>query len=186
MPPRLKPTPQTTTRHLNAVNYTDDSGRLGFDAVYNQFFRYIAAITLRLLGDDMDVDDVVQEVFWDCSRKIHKMRDMEHARRWLIQVTVRKTRKLLRRRKVAQVLHLSHSGPLEPAMPSASAENRAAVIRLFRLLEKVPVKHRLAWSLRYIEGASLAEVAEACGCSLASAKRWIAATHAMVKGGDDG
>jgi RNA polymerase sigma-70 factor (ECF subfamily) len=185
VPSRLKPMLKTKAHHLNVVSDTDGPGTLGFDAVYTQFFRYVAAITLRLLGDDTDVDDVVQEVFWDCSRKIHKLNDMEHARRWLIQVTVRKTRKRLRRRKVSTMLNLSLGRPLEPSMPSASADDRAAVIQLFRLLEKVPVNHRLAWSLRYIEGASLQEVAESCGCSLASAKRWVASTQTAITGGDD-
>jgi RNA polymerase sigma-70 factor, ECF subfamily len=186
VPPRSKATYKTTAHHLQVVSNTDGSGKLEFDAVYTQFFRYIAAVTLRLLGEDTDVDDVVQEVFWDCSKKIHKLRDMEHARRWLIQVTVRKTRKLLNRRKVAALLHRSWVEPVEPVMPSASADDRAAVIQLFRLLEQAPVNHRLAWSLRYIEGMTLQEVARACGCSLASAKRWIATTQTVITGGGHG
>ena len=70
-------------------------------------------------------------------------------------------------------------------MPSASADDRAAVVQLFGILDKLPANHRLAWSLRFLQGAELIEVAKSCGCSLATAKRWIHAANAVIKGGDD-
>ena len=177
-------TARTTTAkprsHLKVVY--DDCAPIDFERVYDQYYRYVSAVCLRLLGDNTDVDDVVQEIFWDCFNSIHKLRDMTHARRWLMQVTIRKTRKLLRRRKIAAFLHLPLIAPIDPPLPTASADDRAAVVQLFGLLEAVPVNHRLAWSLRYLEGANLREVAEACDCSLATAKRWIAKTQKVLTG----
>ena len=43
------------------------------------------------------------------------------------------------------------------------------------------VDQRLAWSLRYVEGEKLEQVAEHCGCSLATAKRRISAAHARIQ-----
>jgi RNA polymerase sigma-70 factor (ECF subfamily) len=43
------------------------------------------------------------------------------------------------------------------------------------------VEHRVAWTLRYVEGEKLERVAEHCGCSLATAKRRIAAAHAKIQ-----
>jgi RNA polymerase sigma-70 factor (ECF subfamily) len=40
---------------------------------------------------------------------------------------------------------------------------------------------RIAWTLRMVEGLELAEVASACGCSLATAKRRIAAAEVVVR-----
>jgi DNA-directed RNA polymerase specialized sigma24 family protein len=39
----------------------------------------------------------------------------------------------------------------------------------------------LAWSLRHLEGERLEDVAERCGCSLATAKRWIATAQARLE-----
>jgi RNA polymerase sigma-70 factor (ECF subfamily) len=45
----------------------------------------------------------------------------------------------------------------------------------------MPIDDRLAWSLRHIEGHALAGVAEACGCSLATAKRRIDAAQGTLR-----
>lgn len=175
----------TNSAHLQVVGKDFTRGPLDFDDIFNRFGRYVAAVALRLLGDETDVDDIVQEVFWDCAKKVHKIRDMEHARRWLIQVTVRKTRRHLRKRKLMAVFHPPLPQTVDPPMPSAGADDRAAVIQLFSILDRLPVNYRLAWSLRHLEGAELREVAEACGCSLATAKRWIGAAQDAITGGDD-
>jgi RNA polymerase sigma-70 factor (ECF subfamily) len=44
----------------------------------------------------------------------------------------------------------------------------------------LPTAERIAWSLRTIEGLTLPAVAAACGCSLATAKRRIAAARAAI------
>ena len=67
--------------HLQVVRGNYPRTSLRFDDIFDRFSRYVAAVAVRLLGDETDVDDIVQEVFWDCSRKTHKLRDMEHARR---------------------------------------------------------------------------------------------------------
>jgi RNA polymerase sigma-70 factor (ECF subfamily) len=49
------------------------------------------------------------------------------------------------------------------------------------VLDRLPVNERLAWSLRHIEGEQLESVAVLCGCSLATAKRRIAAAQQAVE-----
>jgi RNA polymerase sigma-70 factor (ECF subfamily) len=45
----------------------------------------------------------------------------------------------------------------------------------------VPPRDRIAWTLRYIEGQQLEEVAGICGCSLATAKRRISAAQERIE-----
>ena len=49
------------------------------------------------------------------------------------------------------------------------------------VLRRLPQRERIAWTLRYVEDESLEMVATACGCSLATAKRWIAAADAEIR-----
>ena len=54
-----------------------------------------------------------------------------------------------------------------------SAEEREAVEATYAVLESLPSEQRLPFSLRYIQGMELKEVASACGVSLATIKRRI-------------
>ena len=67
------------------------------------------------------------------------------------------------------------------AVSRGNQESRALLARVYRALDDVPVKERIAWTLRHVEGESLDRVAALCGCSLATAKRRIAAAHGKLK-----
>jgi RNA polymerase sigma-70 factor (ECF subfamily) len=52
---------------------------------------------------------------------------------------------------------------------------------VYRALDRLGTAERLAWTLRHVEGERLDAVAQLCGCSLATAKRRIAAANAHVR-----
>ncbi len=66
------------------------------------------------------------------------------------------------------------------ASPSCDPETREALAAVDRVLRSMPEAHRDAWTLHVIEGLTLPDTADACGCSLATVKRWIAAVDARV------
>jgi RNA polymerase sigma-70 factor (ECF subfamily) len=63
----------------------------------------------------------------------------------------------------------------------AGPEERRMVAEVYRALDRVSAKERVAWVLRHVQGESLEDTAVLCECSLATAKRRIAAAHAVVK-----
>jgi RNA polymerase sigma-70 factor (ECF subfamily) len=52
--------------------------------------------------------------------------------------------------------------------------------RIYRTLDEIAPDSRVAWILRYVEGERLEDVADACGCSLATAKRRIASAQELL------
>ncbi|UJR83084.1 RNA polymerase sigma factor [Sandaracinus amylolyticus] len=142
---------------------------------------YVTRVALRFLGRTAEVDDLVQDVFLDAIRGIHKLRDAEAARPWLALITVRKARRLLRKRRARRAFGLDEGADYtEVADSRASPEERARIAELYRVLDSIPANERLAWTLRYLEQEPLDRVAEICECSLATAKRRIAAAHAVI------
>ena len=61
------------------------------------------------------------------------------------------------------------------AAPTLRPDDRAELALADRVLRGMPADRRIAWMLRRVEGLALAEVAATCACSLATAKRRIAA-----------
>jgi len=149
--------------------------------LFRSYSGYVAAIALRLLGRDEDVDDVVQDVFLSAWKGIGQLRDAAAVKGWLATVTVRIARRKLRMRKVKVFLRFEDEPQYEniPA-PGATAEQRVLLKRVYAILEEVPVNERLAWTLRYVEREQLDDVARLCDCSLATAKRRIAAAQAAI------
>lgn len=169
--------------HLSLVTPSSDVSRregLTFEALFSSYSAYVARVASRLLGSgDAELDDVVQDVFWLASRRIAKIQDLVQARGWLATVTTRVVRRRLLRRRFRALFHASPGSYDVPAR-GATAEEHAVLARLYEVLDSLPTQQRLAWSLRYLEGEPLDAVAAACGCSLATAKRRVAAAKSVI------
>jgi RNA polymerase sigma-70 factor (ECF subfamily) len=103
------------------------------------------------------------------------MRDKSALRGFLFGVAVRLVALELRRRKIRRWVSLSPSGSL-PDTPVAprDVEGKLALEALYRLLERMPNRRRLAFVLRVVQGSEILEVAAALGVSESTAKREIA------------
>lgn len=152
-------------------------------SAFRAYGRYVAWIGMRVLGRPEDVDDLVQDVFLDAVRGIDRLRDPGAAKAWLATLTVRKARRVLRKRRMMRFLGLDEGADYaEIVDEGASSAERVMVADLYRTLDTLPTEERLAWTLRHLEGEQLERVAELCGCSLATVKRRIAAAHAVMGG----
>jgi RNA polymerase sigma-70 factor (ECF subfamily) len=156
--------------------------------LFKRFAPYVARIGLRLLGREADVDDLIQEVFLAAFRQRDQLRDQNAAKNWLATIAVRTARRQLRRRRMRQFVGLDQGGSsVELHDQQISPEKRALLTRIYEILDGMGVERRLAWTLRFVEGEKLEQVAERCGCSLATAKRRIAAAQAILQAEmDDG
>lgn len=152
------------------------------DALFRQHARFVGGIAYRILGRDGEIDDVVQEVFLETLRAADRLDLTQPPQGWFATVTVRVAAKRLRRRRMRKLLGFDTGATYEHmATPDASPETRAQISRLYCALDDLPPAERLAWTLRHIEGEQLDAVAERCACSLATAKRRIAAAHSRLQ-----
>jgi RNA polymerase sigma-70 factor (ECF subfamily) len=155
------------------------------EALYRKYVHAIFGLALRLSGQRADAEDIVQDTFAEALRDIGKVRDGGALRSWLMSVAVHQVHRRFRRRRLLRMLGLDrHDEAALDALASAdlSAEQRLELRLLGQALATLPADHRLAWSLRYVEGCSLEEVARYCDCSLATAKRRIAHAQRGVAG----
>jgi RNA polymerase sigma-70 factor (ECF subfamily) len=150
------------------------------EQAFRTHVRYVAAIALRILGRDDEVDDVVQDVFLAAFKGLRSLREPAAIKYWLATVTVRVATRRLRRRKLRGWLGLDERQYDGVAADSASPEQRALLSAVYAIIDKLPVNERIAWTLRHVEGMALEEVAQVCRCSLATAKRRIAAAHDQI------
>jgi RNA polymerase sigma-70 factor, ECF subfamily len=161
-----------------AANDTDQAPALDFRTIFERYSHYVATIAFRLLGRNDEVDDVVQDVFLQVHRRLSTIRP-DAVRGWLAVVTVRATRRRLRRRWLWRTLGMENITEELPD-PDASPEQRAHVLSVGRLLDKMPADNRIAWLLKQVEGKTIEETANLCGCSVSTAQRRLRAAHIFL------
>jgi RNA polymerase sigma-70 factor (ECF subfamily) len=156
-----------------------DSGAAA--AIWARYIVLVRTILRRGLGTN-DVDDISQEVFINLYRSLSDLRDCKSLRSFIIGITLHLAGTELRRRRARAWLRLTPTGSLSdydvPACDDPEA--RRALARLYRILDQLGTRARLAFILRYIQGMELTEVAEALRISLATAKRQLARASSRV------
>jgi RNA polymerase sigma-70 factor (ECF subfamily) len=153
--------------------------------VWDRYAGLVRSVLRGALGPDLAVEDLLQEVFIALVKGAKSIQDGAALRGYLVGIAVRLAALELRRRKVRRWVMLSPTGELpDTAVMPRDSDSRQALQALYRVLDQLGNRRRLAFVLRHVQGMGLAEVASALKVSESTARRELARarTH-IVKGG---
>lgn len=159
------------------------------EVLYRRHVGVAFGLACRVLGSQADVDDLLQDCFLTAFETLDRLEDESAFRSWLCGMIVRKAAKLIRRRSLLARLGLRPPAPatdLDTVLSRHTPPDIAVELKeLYKRLETLPADVRTALVLRRIEGASLEEVAELTGASLATVKRRLKKGNSMLQAGVD-
>jgi RNA polymerase sigma-70 factor, ECF subfamily len=147
------------------------------EALFRRYSRMVFGLCYRLVGRDEEIDDLVQDCFVQALAHLGRLSEPQAFGAWLTSVVVRTTHKALRRRTLATRLGLR--GRRDPVdveslvAKGAPADVMTELHAVYRLIDELPSRVRVALVLRRVEGMSQDEVATAMGVSVSTAKRLI-------------
>lgn len=140
-------------------------------ALVDRFSDHVLRVLVRILGRHPDVEDLHHDVFVRALSAAHDVRDPSALKGWVTIIAVNLARTAIARRTRSRWLWFLP--PEELPEPSETFDDDAAeaLSGLYRVLDKLPTEERIAFTLRFVDGMELTQVAEACGVSLATIKR---------------
>ena len=146
-------------------------------AFYDRWHPLVNAVVLRVLRSSDDVEDIVEETFWQAWRQSGRYEPARGAvQTWILTIArsraLDRVRLTSRRREESidgesgvQVLQLASDG--DPSMDAESAERRKLVVAA---MADLPGEQREALELGYFGGLSQSEIAERTGQPLGTIK----------------
>jgi RNA polymerase sigma-70 factor (ECF subfamily) len=150
--------------------------------VWDRYSSPVRSVIRANLGADGAIEDLLQEVFVVFLRSVDEIKKASTLRGFLVQVAVRVVLVELRRRRLRRWVTLSRSSEvLEAIIPSRDGEGAAALAGLYRLLNRLPERRRVAFVLRHVQGLELSEVASALAISESTARREIARARTAIQ-----
>jgi RNA polymerase sigma-70 factor (ECF subfamily) len=154
--------------------------------LFRRYAPYVATIGLRLLGRDDELDDLVQDVFIEAYRGFHQLRSQDAAKGWLARIAVRRATRRLRLRRLRAFFSLDALPPDATLVnEGATPEERAHVRSTYRLVESIPVRQRVVWVLKHVEGETLDEIAHLCGISKSTVQRRLRNAERVLEEGKE-
>lgn len=152
------------------------------EQAFRLYSPYLAKVGFRVLGRADEVEDLVQDVFLTAAEGLRRLRDPSALRAYLATIAVRLARRRLKRQQLLRRLGLrKRIDYCDLVDHGVSPEDAVLLAQAYRALDRLPADVRLAWTLRVLEGERLDRVAALCECSLATAKRRIAAAHGAIR-----
>jgi RNA polymerase sigma-70 factor (ECF subfamily) len=159
-----------------------EAARAIWDRHSGSVYRFLA----RALGPSgQEIEDLTQEVFLRIFSRAAAIREPAALREFAQSVAVRVLKWELRRRWVRRRVLLTDSGELPEQVDgeqnaAEEAEARHALRRCYQILETLGPRERAAFSLRFIEGMTMEEVAARMNVSMSTAKRLVSRSAAVV------
>jgi RNA polymerase sigma-70 factor (ECF subfamily) len=159
-----------------------DGDRWAEEALFRRHAPKVLGTVTRLLGRRSEAEDIAQDTFVAAFSDLRALREPGAFGGWVLRIAVSKVHRVFRRERILRFLRIGtdETGIADLASESASPDARAELVLLEVELGKLASADRLAWMLRHVEGLSLDEVAGACECSLATAKRRIARADSRI------
>ncbi|MBB5910986.1 RNA polymerase sigma-70 factor (ECF subfamily) [Actinoalloteichus hymeniacidonis] len=158
-----------TTPWLPTVASTapDDAA---FAVLVRDYSRQVFGIALRMLGDRAEAEDVTQDVFLICWRKIDGLADPQAVGGWLCRIAQRRALEVLRarrRRRTEPYAQVPESAMISGlgvtgrccVQPERAAETSAALRDLGCAVRTLTAPQRVVWLLIEVAGISHAEAA---------------------------
>ncbi len=134
------------------------------ETLVSQYYDYIHRLTVSILGDPAETDDVCQESFIDALLYIDRYSPGTNLKAWLSKIAVHKCRQAQRKRKIrdsfiavirtGQAILSKSPTPFDTAMEKEESEQVWAVINA------LGEKHRIPVILYYVHELKIREIAE--------------------------
>ncbi len=142
--------------------------RMAWAELYAERAPQVKRFLWRLLGEDNELDELVQQTFVELFRSLPSYREEASLSTWLYRICANLAGKRIRtatrtRRREQAVADAQRVGPAGSSPPDDHADARRRLAIIFDLLEELGPHHRMVWMLREVEGLSGADVAEALG-----------------------
>lgn len=141
------------------------------EVLYQEHARHVAEVAFRLMGNDRDLDDVVQETFLDVSAGLVDRDRSMPVSAWVLMLAVRRVRRLFAKRRRFRIFGFRW---LETAKKVSDPRGQEPNLDLYEALSTLDEDLRIPFCLHRIEQLTLPETALACEVSLATVKRRIA------------
>lgn len=144
--------------------------------LFDLYGKHVERVLVRTIGRDGEMDDMVQDVFLGAYRSGRNYQGNDaQLKAWVSRIAVFTARGYLRKRKRRWWLRPADPQEIpEQTSNEPSPHTHEVLRRTYQALDGMDPDLRIPLTLRELESMELAEIAEACDCSVSTIKRRLA------------
>lgn len=144
-------------KHVELVNECRQGSRKAQFDLYKLYATAMYNVALRIVNDDAEAEDVLQEAFLDAFNRIADFRQETTFGLWLKQIVINRAINYLRKRKAEFVSLDEVEIADEPNLDQEETQLKVEAIKL--AMNELPTGYRIVLSLYLFEGYDHEEIA---------------------------
>ena len=178
--------PDEIAEIASLVQRTLGGDAAAFEQIIVRYERRVFNLAMKLLGCTDDAQDAAQEVFLRVFKYIHRFNTNKPIEPWLMQMTVNVCRNIGRSRQrrwhtFPETVDSQMAVACESRDPHAGLAGEQQRQIVWKALETLPHKERLAVILRDIDGLTTAEVAQILGSTETTVRSQVSRARVRMK-----
>ncbi len=137
--------------------------RNAFEHIYNETFNYVYSVVFKVLRNESDTGDVVQDVYISLYRNLSKFAFKSDIKTWIYRIAYNKAADYCKKRKsfANAVKAVSDNGEFFFADTFFGDDDREREIKLlYEVVDMLPSKYKEYVVMKDFEGKSYEEIAE--------------------------
>ncbi len=142
---------------------------MNFNEIYDMFCKQVYNLALNYVYNNEDAEEITQDVFVAVYKHKSKFKGDATIETWIYRITVNKCidfiRAKKRKKRLKDIISIFTPGfnmesiPTPINHPGILLENKEEIIKIFRIIDELPVNQKTAFLLSKTEQKSNAEIA---------------------------
>jgi len=166
------------------VQQINDGDEKAFRLLVDRHQKMVLHTCLGFVQDRNDAEDLAQEIFVELYHSLHKFRGESKLSTWIYRIAVNRSLNFVRdnkRRKFFRSIGISLGDETKvdvadeswSSRPDHEVENDQRRINLYKAINSLPERQRVAFTLSKLEDLAYQDIAEVMGLSLSSVESLI-------------
>lgn len=169
-PSSLRPGPEAGSPHARWIERCRKGDPLAQRWVYQQYKKAMYRVALRIVGNEWEAEDILQEAFVKAFSKLHLYREEATFGAWLKRIVVNLSLNHVKRRKLDTVgLEAVRAAELSEESEGQS-RSLATLLAVRRAMKALPSGYRQVMELYLLEGYDHEEIGKILHISEATSK----------------
>jgi len=160
---------KATNIHEELIARCRDGERSAFQRIYQLYSRSMYNVAYRIVGNEDDADDVLQESFISAFNNLDHYRGDATFGAWLKRIVINKAINVLKRKKMEALPEDDRWDVPEESLEEPEYEE-LTVERVKKAIQQLPDGYRSVLSLYLLEGYDHQEIGEILGVSESTSK----------------
>lgn len=170
--------------HRDIIEKCKQGNRQAQFELYQLYSKAMYNICLRMVKNELDAEDILQNSFVDVFTKLHTFQFQASIGAWIKRIVVNNCINFLKRNRIFfEELEERHANTeTDGFAQTENEENKMTVERINKALFELPDGYRVVFSLYMLEGYDHKEIAEILGITEATSKSQFSRAKSKLRG----